>query len=71
MKLAARWPNVARDVIFCGLRKGFVAQCECLASEFGHRKTVLRKKRKPFMLKLREHSDNRLDENIYFQKKFK
>ena len=32
---------MARDVIFCGLHKDFVAQCECLASEFGLQEIVL------------------------------
>ena len=44
-KVAAGEPNVARDVTFCGTRKDFVAQCECLASEFGLRKIVLQKKK--------------------------
>ena len=57
---------MARDVTFCGPRKDFVAQCECLASEFGVRKIVLQKK-KSFKLKLREKSGS--DENVYFQKK--
>ena len=61
VKLAASGPNVARGVIFCGPRKDFEAQCECLASEFGLRKIVLQKK-KYFKLKLRENSDYRRDE---------
>ena len=63
VKLAAHGPNVARDIIFCGLRKDFEAQCECLASEFGLRKIVLQKK--PLKLKLRENSDYRVMRLIY------
>ena len=55
---------MARDVIFCGLRKDFVAQCECLASEFDLRKIVLQKK-KILELKLRANSHEVMVNNCY------
>ena len=57
--------NLASDVIFCGPRKDYVAQCECLASEFGLRK-LFSKRKKSFKLVIRENSDYRRNEDIYF-----
>ena len=67
----SNWRPAGRR-LFSGPRKHFVAQCECLASEFGLRKIVPKKKeKKSFKLKLRENSDHCRSENIYFQKKFR
>ena len=67
--LAPRGPTVACDGIFCSVGKDFVAQCECLVSDFGIEKLFLQRK-KFFKLKLRENSDHRHNENIFFKKRF-
>ena len=48
VKPAVRRLNLARDVIFCGARKDFVAQCEYLTSEFCLSKIVFQKKKTKF-----------------------
>ena len=58
-------PNLASDVIFCWPRKDYEAQCEYLASVFGLRK-LFSKRKKSFKLIVRENSDYRRNEEIYF-----
>ena len=61
-------PNLSRDVIFRGPCKDFVAQCQCSPSNLVFKK-LFSKRNKIFYLYLSENSNNRRDENIYFQKR--
>ena len=67
VKLAARGPNVARDVIFCCPRKILWCSANAWPPNLVLEK-LFSKWKKSFKLKFRENSDYYPDMNIYFQK---
>ena len=67
VRLAARGPNVACDVIFCGPRQALRHSANAWPPNLIFEK-LFSKRKKFFKLKLRENSDYRRDE-IYLQKR--